>query len=186
MVLFSNLKLNARVQVKWRGEILNGTVRYTGRLVTRSGDWVGVELDERGKKITLGSKNCFKNPYKPSGLWARACFIIFSAKLVGHIIRKQGLEDLAISGKTEVKKTRGGQWKTLLDNFPKTSARTVWDKARKRLVVWVRLGPSEGTHTGDESLWHLLDGTLTHRRLDLVRLESWISFQNCCKTLKQS
>lgn len=47
MVLFSNINIKARVQVKWRGEIFNGTVRYTGGLVARSGEWVGVELDER-------------------------------------------------------------------------------------------------------------------------------------------
>ena len=48
MVFFHNVKPGARVQVKWRGEIENGTIRYAGNLVAKDGDWVGVELDNRG------------------------------------------------------------------------------------------------------------------------------------------
>ena len=48
MVFFHNVNPGARVQVKWRGEIEDGTIRYVGKLVTKDGDWVGVELDNRG------------------------------------------------------------------------------------------------------------------------------------------
>ena len=51
---------------------------------------------------------------------------------IGHIIRKGELENLALSGKIEGKKARGGQRKRLLDNFPKTSIREIWDKAQNR------------------------------------------------------
>lgn len=48
MVLFHNIKLKARVEVLWRGDIYDGTVRYTGVLVAREGEWVGVDLDRSG------------------------------------------------------------------------------------------------------------------------------------------
>lgn len=51
MVLFENLKVGSRVQTNRNGYILKGTVRYKGELITREGDWVGVELDEPGKII---------------------------------------------------------------------------------------------------------------------------------------
>lgn len=47
MVLFCNIHVGARVEVKWRGRIFNGKVRHKGGLVAREGDWVGVELDEK-------------------------------------------------------------------------------------------------------------------------------------------
>lgn len=49
MVLFENLKIGSRVQANWHGRIVKGTVRYKGGLVTREGDWAGVELDEPGE-----------------------------------------------------------------------------------------------------------------------------------------
>ncbi|KAK3754037.1 hypothetical protein QZH41_020311 [Actinostola sp. cb2023] len=45
MVLFQNINVKARVEALWRGDIHEGTVRYTGVLVGRSGEWIGVELD---------------------------------------------------------------------------------------------------------------------------------------------
>lgn len=48
MVGFENLKVGSRVQTHKDGEIYQGTVRYKGGLVTRDGDWVGVELDDPG------------------------------------------------------------------------------------------------------------------------------------------
>lgn len=48
MVFFHNINPGARVQVRWRGEIENGTIRYAGNLVAKDGEWVGVELDNRG------------------------------------------------------------------------------------------------------------------------------------------
>ena len=53
-------------------------------------------------------------------------------RFLGHCIRKQQLEDLALSGKIKGKRSVGGQRKTLLDNFAKTKARTIWDMARRR------------------------------------------------------
>lgn len=47
MVFFHNINPGARVQVRWRGEIENGTIRYAGNLVAKDGEWVGVELDNR-------------------------------------------------------------------------------------------------------------------------------------------
>lgn len=48
MVLFHNINLKARVEVLWQGDIYDGTVRYTGVLVAREGEWVGVDLDRAG------------------------------------------------------------------------------------------------------------------------------------------
>ena len=48
MVFFHNINPGARVQVRWRGEIENGTIRYAGNLAAKDGEWVGVELDNRG------------------------------------------------------------------------------------------------------------------------------------------
>lgn len=48
MVFFHNINPGARVQVRWRGEIENGTIRYAGSLVAKDGEWVGIELDNRG------------------------------------------------------------------------------------------------------------------------------------------
>lgn len=51
MVFFHNINPGARVQVKWRGEIEDGTIRYVGKLVTKDGDWAGLELDNRGSVL---------------------------------------------------------------------------------------------------------------------------------------
>lgn len=48
MVFFHNINPGARVQVRWRGEVENGTIRYAGNLVAKDGEWVGIELDNRG------------------------------------------------------------------------------------------------------------------------------------------
>ena len=48
MVNFENLKVGCRVQTRKNDEIFQGTVRYKGGLITREGDWVGVELDKPG------------------------------------------------------------------------------------------------------------------------------------------
>jgi dynactin complex subunit len=48
MVNFENLKIGSRVQTSKDGEIFQGTVRYKGGLITREGNWVGVELDKPG------------------------------------------------------------------------------------------------------------------------------------------
>jgi dynactin complex subunit len=56
MVLFDNINVKARVEVLWRGDIYDGTVRYTGVLVARPGDWIGVELDRAGIANSLVSQ----------------------------------------------------------------------------------------------------------------------------------
>jgi dynactin complex subunit len=48
MVNFENLKVGSRVQTTKDGEVFLGTVRYKGGLITREGNWVGVELDKPG------------------------------------------------------------------------------------------------------------------------------------------
>ena len=54
MVFFHNINPGTRVQVKWRGEIETGIVRYAGGLVAKDGDWVGVELDNAGSIAIIG------------------------------------------------------------------------------------------------------------------------------------
>ena len=63
MVFFHNINPGARVQVKWRGEIEDGTIRYVGKLVTKDGDWAGLELDNRGSvnKLISGASIFLKN-----------------------------------------------------------------------------------------------------------------------------
>lgn len=63
MVFFHNINPGARVQVKWRGEIEDGTIRYVGKLVTKDGDWAGLELDNRGSanKLISGALMFLKN-----------------------------------------------------------------------------------------------------------------------------
>ncbi len=53
MVNFENLKVGSRVQTSRDGEIFQGTVRYKGGLITRDGNWVGVELDKPGIGIYI-------------------------------------------------------------------------------------------------------------------------------------
>ena len=53
MVNFENLKIGSRVQTSKDGEIFQGTVRYKGGLITREGNWVGVELDKPGTVLVL-------------------------------------------------------------------------------------------------------------------------------------
>lgn len=59
MVFFHNINPGARVQVRWRGEIENGTIRYAGSLVAKDGEWVGIELDSRGSVMML--RSCLGN-----------------------------------------------------------------------------------------------------------------------------
>lgn len=59
MVFFHNINPGARVQVRWRGEIENGTIQYAGSLVAKDGEWVGIELDNRGTVAML--RSCLEN-----------------------------------------------------------------------------------------------------------------------------
>jgi len=61
MVFFHNINPGARIQVRWRGEIENGTIRYAGGLVAKDGECVGIELDNRGKCF---EKTFWNKPYK--------------------------------------------------------------------------------------------------------------------------
>lgn len=46
MVLYSNINVNQRVEVRLDGQILRGIVKYKGSLASQPGDWVGVALEE--------------------------------------------------------------------------------------------------------------------------------------------
>ncbi|XP_070538823.1 uncharacterized protein [Ptychodera flava] len=46
MVLFENVFVGQRVEVKYKGHIYAGVVKYKGAINLIKGDWVGVELDE--------------------------------------------------------------------------------------------------------------------------------------------
>ncbi|XP_071499016.1 uncharacterized protein [Diadema antillarum] len=46
MVLFININVGQRVEVIYKGEVHEGTVKYKGGLTNVTGDWVGIELDE--------------------------------------------------------------------------------------------------------------------------------------------
>ncbi len=48
MVLLDNIKIGQRVEVKWDGHILHGTVKFKGCINGVAGDWVGVALDLAG------------------------------------------------------------------------------------------------------------------------------------------
>ena len=48
MVLFDNIKIGQRVEVRWRGSIEPGTIKYKGAINGVGGEWVGVSLDRKG------------------------------------------------------------------------------------------------------------------------------------------
>ena len=54
-------------------------------------------------------------------------------QLLKHIIRKEVLEELSLSGKINGKRARGRQRKHFLKNFNLGSARNIWNLARNRL-----------------------------------------------------
>ena len=66
MVFFHNINPGARVQVRWRGAIENGTIRYAGSLVAKDGEWVGIELDNRGTVVLVMLRSRFKIVLKES------------------------------------------------------------------------------------------------------------------------
>ncbi|KAI8772407.1 CAP-Gly domain-containing linker protein 2 [Biomphalaria glabrata] len=45
MVLFENICVGQRVEVRWNAGIYRGVVKYKGTIATKKGDWVGVALD---------------------------------------------------------------------------------------------------------------------------------------------
>ena len=49
MVSFTNIMLNQPVEVRKRGSICKGVVKYKGSLNGIPGDWVGVALSMPGK-----------------------------------------------------------------------------------------------------------------------------------------
>lgn len=51
MVLFTNVCIGQRIEVKHAGKIYSGKVKYKGPLNGVSGDWVGIELDVPGKLL---------------------------------------------------------------------------------------------------------------------------------------
>ena len=48
MVLFDNIVVNQRVEVRMRAGVYKGTVKYKGPLNGVPGDWIGVALDVKG------------------------------------------------------------------------------------------------------------------------------------------
>jgi len=63
-------------------------------------------------------------------------------EFLGHVIRKNNLEDLSLSGRFEEKHARGRQRITYLDNFKDVGClnqpRNLWDTARQR-INWRKL-----------------------------------------------
>jgi len=53
MVLFENVNINQRVEVLRDGQVYSGTVKYKGNTNGISGEWVGVELDLPGRKLSI-------------------------------------------------------------------------------------------------------------------------------------
>ena len=53
MVLFENITINQRVEVLQDGAVMTGIVRYKGCLNGIRGEWVGIELDEESKSLSL-------------------------------------------------------------------------------------------------------------------------------------
>ena len=53
MVLFVNVNIGQRVEVKWKNRIVPGTVKYKGGVNRVAGDWVGVALDASGMTVFL-------------------------------------------------------------------------------------------------------------------------------------
>ena len=53
-------------------------------------------------------------------------------KFLGHIIRKEVLEELSLAGKFDGKRAQGGQRKQFLSNFEFGSARHLWNLAKDR------------------------------------------------------
>lgn len=51
MVLFQNINVGQRVEVKINNLIFRGVVKYKGSVVNKQGDWVGVALDRAGTMV---------------------------------------------------------------------------------------------------------------------------------------
>ena len=60
MVLYVNVHLNQRVEVKLNGRILTATVCFKGCLNGIQGDWVGLCMDTRGNHLDTQ-----RHPYYP-------------------------------------------------------------------------------------------------------------------------
>lgn len=54
MVLFQNINVGQRVEVKINNLIFRGVVKYKGSVVNKQGDWVGVGLDRAGNDGSHG------------------------------------------------------------------------------------------------------------------------------------
>lgn len=58
MVLFQNINVGQRVEVKINNLIFRGVVKYKGSVVNKQGDWVGVALDRAGNDGSHGHHRC--------------------------------------------------------------------------------------------------------------------------------
>ena len=56
MTLFDNIHLGTEVEVARHGRICLGKVRWKGHLVTKQGDWIGVELNQPGNFCIIMKK----------------------------------------------------------------------------------------------------------------------------------
>ena len=59
MVLYQNINVGQRVEVKIGNLIFRGVVKYKGAVVNKQGDWVGVALDRAGTYSTKVSPSIY-------------------------------------------------------------------------------------------------------------------------------
>ena len=59
MVLYQNINVGQRVEVKIGNLIFRGVVKYKGAVVNKQGDWVGVALDRAGTYSTKVSSSIY-------------------------------------------------------------------------------------------------------------------------------
>lgn len=56
MVLYQNINVGQRVEVKLGNLVFRGVVKYKGSVINRQGDWVGVAL-ERASTLHIAMPN---------------------------------------------------------------------------------------------------------------------------------
>ena len=74
MVLYQNINVGQRVEVKIGNLIFRGVVKYKGAVVNKQGDWVGVALDRAGTYSTKVSPS-INIPYisrRAGGGWVKS------------------------------------------------------------------------------------------------------------------
>lgn len=85
MVLFININVGQRVEVIFKGEVHEGTVKYKGGLANTTGDWVGLELDEQvGKHNGLHKGRQYFSCKNKHGIFIHPSRIRFTFTKRGH------------------------------------------------------------------------------------------------------